>query len=79
MLRAQLLSAGFQVHDFLAADNLNDIIDKLKLGMQSCQVVITTGGVSVGEADYVKEAIDSLGEINIWKVAMKPGKTIYFR
>ncbi len=37
-------------------------------------VVITSGGVSVGEADYVKHTLDKIGEVNFWKVAMKPGK-----
>ena len=37
-------------------------------------VVITSGGVSVGEADYVKDTLERIGEVNFWKVAMKPGK-----
>ena len=37
-------------------------------------VVITSGGVSVGEADYVKDTLEKIGEVNFWKVAMKPGK-----
>jgi len=40
--------------------------------------VITSGGVSVGEADYVKETLDKLGEINFWKISMKPGKPLAF-
>lgn len=40
--------------------------------------VITSGGVSVGEADYVKETLDKLGEINFWKIRMKPGKPLAF-
>ncbi len=41
-------------------------------------VVITSGGVSVGEADYVKEALEALGEVRLWKIAMKPGKPLAF-
>ncbi|MBT3196931.1 MAG: bifunctional molybdopterin-guanine dinucleotide biosynthesis adaptor protein MobB/molybdopterin molybdotransferase MoeA [Gammaproteobacteria bacterium] len=41
-------------------------------------VVITSGGVSVGEADFVKETLDKLGEINFWRIAMKPGKPLAF-
>ncbi len=41
-------------------------------------VVITSGGVSVGEADYVKTAVEKLGRIEMWKVAMKPGKPLVY-
>ncbi|MFV0575402.1 MAG: molybdopterin molybdotransferase MoeA [Vibrio sp.] len=41
---------------------------------QQADVVITSGGVSVGEADYTKEILEELGEIGFWKIAMKPGK-----
>jgi len=41
-------------------------------------VVITSGGVSVGEADYVKEILAKLGEVNFWKVAIKPGRPLAF-
>jgi molybdopterin molybdotransferase len=41
-------------------------------------VVITSGGVSVGEADYVKAAVDKLGRVEMWKVAMKPGKPLVY-
>ena len=41
-------------------------------------VVVTSGGVSVGEADYVKTAVERLGRVEMWKVAMKPGKPIVY-
>jgi len=41
-------------------------------------VVITSGGVSVGEADYIKPVLEELGEINFWKIAMKPGRPLTF-
>ncbi len=41
-------------------------------------VVISSGGVSVGEADYVKETLEELGQVNFWKVAMKPGRPLTF-
>jgi molybdopterin molybdotransferase len=41
-------------------------------------VVITSGGVSVGEADYVKSAVEKLGRVEMWKVAMKPGKPVVY-
>ena len=41
-------------------------------------VVITSGGVSVGEADYIKPTLRELGEINFWKIAMKPGRPLTY-
>jgi len=40
--------------------------------------VITSGGVSVGEADFVKETLEKIGQINFWKISMKPGKPLAF-
>jgi molybdopterin molybdotransferase len=45
---------------------------------ENADVVITSGGVSVGEADFVKETIDKLGKVEFWKVAMKPGRPLAF-
>lgn len=44
----------------------------------SADVVITSGGVSVGEADYVKQILDRLGEVLFWKIAMKPGRPLAY-
>ena len=44
----------------------------------SADVVITSGGVSVGEADYVKQLLDKLGEVVFWKIAMKPGRPLAY-
>jgi molybdopterin molybdotransferase len=44
----------------------------------NADVVITSGGVSVGEADYVKEILDKLGEVLFWKIAMKPGRPLAY-
>ena len=41
-------------------------------------VVFTTGGVSVGEADFVKQTLDELGQVDFWRIAMKPGKPLAF-
>ncbi len=49
------------------------------LAAASCgDVIITSGGVSVGDADYVTETLQKLGKVNFWKVAMKPGKPLTF-
>ncbi len=44
----------------------------------SADAVITSGGVSVGEADYVKETLEALGEVGFWQIAMKPGRPLAF-
>lgn len=45
---------------------------------QQADVIITSGGVSVGEADYTKTILETLGKIDFWKIAMKPGKPFAF-
>ena len=45
---------------------------------QSADVVITSGGVSVGEADFVKDLLDKMGEVVFWKIAMKPGRPLAY-
>jgi molybdopterin molybdotransferase len=45
---------------------------------RQAEVVITSGGVSVGEADYIKPVLEEMGEINFWKIAMKPGRPLTF-
>jgi molybdopterin molybdotransferase len=45
---------------------------------READVVVTSGGVSVGEADYVKAAVEKLGRVEMWKVAMKPGKPVVY-
>ncbi|WPC75724.1 molybdopterin molybdotransferase MoeA [Vibrio porteresiae] len=59
-----------------------DCPDKLKATFEEAQeladVVMTSGGVSVGEADYTKDILEELGEIGFWKLAIKPGKPFAF-
>ena len=45
---------------------------------QAADVVITSGGVSVGEADFVKDLLNKLGEVVFWKIAMKPGRPLAY-
>jgi molybdopterin molybdotransferase len=59
-----------------------DIPDRLEAAFveasRNADVVITTGGVSVGEADYIKQMLDQLGEVLFWKIAMKPGRPLAY-
>ena len=52
--------------------------DAFETAAAKADVLITTGGVSVGEADYVKEILGQIGSINFWKVAIKPGRPLAF-
>jgi molybdopterin molybdotransferase len=50
----------------------------LSRGTLEADVIISTGGVSVGEEDHIKGAVEKLGELNLWKIAIKPGKPLAF-
>ena len=65
--------------------NLGNIEDKLDATCEAlealesqCDLIMTTGGVSVGEEDHVKPAVEKLGELNLWKIRMKPGKPLAY-
>ena len=58
----------------IVEDSLDATKRALSKASKQCDWVLSSGGVSVGDADFVKQALDELGEINFWKVAIKPGK-----
>jgi molybdopterin molybdotransferase len=60
------------------ADNPEKIAAAFTTAIEQADVVISSGGVSVGDADYTKDVLETLGKINFWKVAMKPGKPFAF-
>jgi len=59
-------------------DDFEAIKEAFIMADQQADAVISTGGVSVGDADYTKDVLDELGEIGFWKVAIKPGKPFAF-
>ncbi len=59
-------------------DTLNGTVTALQRASMVADVIITSGGVSEGEADHVKAAVAQLGAIELWKVAMKPGKPLAY-
>ena len=72
---ANLLSRHYcQVQRHHVADDLDATLALFDSLANEVDLIITIGGVSVGDADFVKQAIDKLGHIDFWKVAMKPGK-----
>jgi molybdopterin molybdotransferase len=59
-------------------DKLDATCDALEALQSQCDLIMTTGGVSVGEEDHVKPAVEKLGELNLWKIRMKPGKPLAY-
>jgi len=59
-------------------DEPNEMRDAFLQAATNADVVITTGGVSVGEADFVKEVINEAGNVDFWKLAIKPGRPLAF-
>ncbi len=79
LLASQVLESGAKPMLLgIVRDRKNDIKEKLK-SADKADIIITSGGVSVGDYDFVKDAIQDLGsEIVFWKIAMKPGKPLTF-
>ena len=79
MLRGLLEQLGCEI---IHADHHPDHLDATRATLErvagDCDVILTSGGVSVGEEDHIKAAVESLGRIDMWKVRMKPGKPLAF-
>jgi molybdopterin molybdotransferase len=79
MLCALLAQAGAEAVDLgIARDDATLIADKLEEAVTTCDALITTGGVSMGEYDLVKKVLDETGTLNWWQVAIKPAKPLAF-
>ena len=78
-LRGLLLAAGCVVDDLgIVPDRLDATRDALRRAAQGNDLILSSGGVSVGEEDHVKPALKAEGWIEAWQVAMKPGKPLLF-
>jgi molybdopterin molybdotransferase len=78
-LYAMLTRLGAEVLDLgVVPDEREALSEALRMAANSADVVITSGGVSVGEADFVKECLEEVGQIAFWKIAMKPGRPLAF-
>ena len=74
-LRALLLRLGCSVTDLgIVPDRLDATVAALQTASQQHDLILTSGGVSVGEEDHIKPAVQALGELNLWQIAIKPGK-----
>ncbi len=74
-LRAMLQRLGCEVTDLgIVPDQREATINALRNAAQHHDLILTSGGVSVGEEDHIKPAVEHLGELNLWQLAIKPGK-----
>ena len=74
-LRALLLRLGCEVTDFgIVPDQRDATIAALQSASQQHDLILTSGGVSVGEEDHIKPAVEALGTLDLWQIAIKPGK-----
>jgi len=79
IMKAQLEAWGFSVVDLgVARDDPGAVREMMVQGAEQADVVMTSGGVSVGEEDHVKDVVESLGSVDLWRIAIRPGKPFAF-
>ncbi|NLF55355.1 MAG: molybdopterin molybdotransferase MoeA [Thauera phenolivorans] len=79
MLRALLAGLGCEVADFgIVPDRLDATRETLREAAEGHDLILTSGGVSVGEEDHVKPAVEAEGSLDLWRIAMKPGKPLAY-
>jgi len=70
---------GCNVRDYgIVPDSLDATRAMLRRASAECDLIVTSGGVSVGEADFVKPAVEAEGSLLMWKISMKPGRPLAF-
>lgn len=78
-LRAMLTKLPVDVVDYgILPDDPERIKSAFLQAAEECDWLLSSGGVSVGDADYVKQVLEDVGDIGFWKVAIKPGKPYAF-
>lgn len=79
MIRSLLQELGCEALDLgNVPDTLEATIEAFERAAGSADVILTTGGMSVGEEDHIKPAVEALGSLNVWRVRLKPGKPLAF-
>jgi molybdopterin molybdotransferase len=79
VLRGLLTNLGCKITDYgIVPDSLEATRATLRQAAVDHDLIITSGGVSVGEEDHVKPALEAEGRLNMWQIAMKPGKPLAF-
>jgi molybdopterin molybdotransferase len=78
-LRGLLENFGCEIADFgIVPDSLEATRATLREAARANDLIITSGGVSVGEEDHIKPAVEAEGQLNMWQIAVKPGKPLAF-
>jgi molybdopterin molybdotransferase len=78
-LRGLAQAFGCETRDYgIVPDSLEATRAVLRRAAAECDVIVTSGGVSVGDADYVKPAVEAEGRLLMWRIAMKPGRPLAF-
>src|SRR6266404_5141151 len=78
-LRGLAETFGCELTDYgIVPDTLDATREFLRRAAKECDLVVTSGGVSVGDADYVKPAVEAEGQLLMWRIAMKPGRPLAF-
>jgi molybdopterin molybdotransferase len=78
-LHGALTRAGCELVDMGVIPDRQDALETAFRNAAACaDVVLTTGGVSVGEADFIRELMQRLGEVSFWKIDIKPGRPMAF-
>ncbi|MDH3250529.1 MAG: molybdopterin molybdotransferase MoeA, partial [Acidimicrobiia bacterium] len=79
LLVGLLAESGLETADYgIVGDDVDSLRSAFATAARECDVVITSGGVSMGEYDLVKQVLTELGGIELWKVAMQPAKPFAF-
>ena len=79
LLKALIEKMGMESEALdIVADDLELTREALLYAAENSDCIVSTGGVSVGEEDYVKSAVEQLGNLSIWRIKMKPGKPLAF-
>lgn len=79
VLRGLLENLGCDITDYgIVPDSLDATRATLRQAAQQHDLIVTSGGVSVGEEDHIKPAVEAEGRLNMWQIAIKPGKPLAF-
>ena len=79
MVRSLLVTLGCEAIDLgNVPDTLEDTVRAFENAATSADVILTTGGMSVGEEDHIKTAVEKIGSLSVWRVRLKPGKPLAF-
>lgn len=78
-LRGLLENLGCEITDYgIVPDSLDATRETLRTAAAAHDLIITSGGVSVGEEDHIRPAVEAEGRLNMWQIAIKPGKPLAF-